>query len=191
MDTYTQEAYHSKVEVLRPDVQQGARRIVEEPLHLLLRQTDGNPTSWLAKRELFLKHGGCADHIFIQDYILELGLAAEGAMCVSPVPLFIAPESDAARVSANEEQTSHDLNMALAEFFRREPDCLSTYGKVALKRAYSRAWRFLKKKKVCMFEKCRYFTLYLMSKMGLLKPSVATIEAAAYPFRDYAKVRSQ
>lgn len=188
-EMYTPEAYQKRVENLRDQAVKSARRLETDPLSLLLRQTDGNPTPWMARRECFLKYGGCAEHIFIQDYILELGLAAQGAACVSDVPLFIMPESDPTRVSANVAQTSHDLNMAVAELFRREPSLVPRYGKEALQRVTSRSWRFAKKQKASFIDKVMCFSLYVMAKVGWYACTVQAIEKTAYPFRRYAQVR--
>ena len=153
------------------------------PLDYVIRRAHNNPTSWIATRDAVIKTGGCANHIFIQDYILELCLAAQGSAGIWPGPIFVYPRTDPNRNTANKAQILHDLNMALAEFFRRRPDRLREYGLLAAKRATGRAWKFAKRNKVPCDLRFNSFAQYLGVRVGLIRPSIELFESTTRSFR--------
>ena len=153
------------------------------PLDYVIRRAHNNPTSWIATRDVVIKTGGCANHIFIQDYILELCLAAQGSAGIWPGPIFVYPRTDPNRNTANKAQVLHDLNMALAEFFRRRPDRLREYGLLAAKRATGRAWKFAKRNKVPCDLRFNSFAQYLGVRVGLIRPSIELFESTTRSFR--------
>jgi len=108
-----------------------------------LRRAQSNPTCWLAKTDLVRRAGGCDPAVFIQDYSLELRLThLAQAIAYTPRPLFIAPVAAAGRLSDNEAQILHDLNMAMAGFLESHPDLAPTYRRMAYRRCLSRAWNW-------------------------------------------------
>ena len=126
---------------------------------------------------------------FIQDYILELTLAAQGSAGIWPGPTFLYPHADVERLSANKAQILHALNMALAELFRRRPEQLAEYGFVAAKRATGRAWRFASRHQAPWSIKLRTFLWYLGVRARFVKPRPHLIEATAVAFHGGSLIR--
>ena len=174
-----------------------ARRGIEDlepqvwpyPLDFVIRRAHMNPTAWIATRDTVTKTGGCADHIFIQDYILELGLAAQGSAGIWPGPIFVYPRSDPNRNTANKAQILHDLNLALAEFFRRQPEWLGEYGFRAAKRATGRAWKFAQRNRAPLSVRFKSLSQYLGVRAGVIRPSIELFEATGQAFRKGFSIR--
>ena len=168
---------------IRSDIDDLDPLVWDHPLDYVIRRAHNNPTSWIATRDAVIKTGGCANHIFIQDYILELCLAAQGSAGIWPGPIFVYPRTDPNRNTANKAQVLHDLNMALAEFFRRRPDRLREYGLLAAKRATGRAWKFAMRNKVSRDLRFNSFAQYLGVRAGLIRPSIELLESTTRSFR--------
>ena len=105
-----------------------------------LQRSRTNPTSWLATADLVRRSGGCDPHVFIQDYSIELRLmylAKKAAW--SPRHIFLCPKEPPNRLSGNEAQILHDMNMALATFLDEHPLPLPLKF-LAYRRALRRCW---------------------------------------------------
>ena len=187
--TITLQSINDTVDRLRPGVEDRHPLAWRKPLEHVIRRSYSNPTSWIATRDAVVSTGGCATHIFIQDYILELTLAAQGTAGIWPGPIFLYPRADAERLSANKAQILHDLNMALAELFRRRPEQLPEHGFVAAKRATGRAWRFASRHQAPWSIKLRTFLWYLGVRARFVKPSPRLIEATAVAFHGGSLIR--
>lgn len=160
------------------------------PLEYVIQHSRGNPTSWIATSDTVARIGGCAKHIFVQDYIMELSLAAQGSAGVWPGPTFLYPMEDETRVSAHKAQILHDLNKALAEAFRRNPEKMSKYGLQAAKRATGRAWHFARREKgvssALLIKSLIWFTGV---RVGLIKFSPKLFEATTEIFQNQTDIR--
>jgi len=108
-----------------------------------LRRAQSNPTCWLAKTDLVRRAGGCDPAVFIQDYSIELRLMyLAQKVAYTSRPIFIAPAAAAGRLSDNEAQILHDLNMAMAGFLAAYPDLPSQHRRKAYQRCLGRAWNW-------------------------------------------------
>ena len=174
---------------VRPQIENLEPEVWPDPLKFVINRAHMNPTAWVATRDAVVKTGGCADHIFIQDYILELCLAAQGSAGIWPGPVFVYPRSDPNRNTANKAQILHDLNLALAEFFCRHPELLAEYGFRAAKRATGRAWKFAYRNRVPLSVRCKLLSQYLGVRTGVVKPSTALLEATAQAFKQGFTIR--
>lgn len=111
-----------------------------------LRRSNSNPTCWLAETDLVRRAGGCDPAVFIQDYSIELRLMyLARAAAYTPRPIFIAPAVAAGRLSDNEAQILHDINMAMAGFLEAYPDLPRRYRRLAFRRCFGRAWAWARR----------------------------------------------
>ena len=173
----------------RPQIEDLEPQVWREPLEFVINRAHMNPTAWVATRDAVVKTGGCADHIFIQDYILELCLAAQGSAGIWPGPVFVYPRSDPNRNTANKAQILHDLNLALAEFFCRQPEHLAEYGFRAAKRATGRAWKFAHRNRVPLSVRSKALSQYLGVRAGMVRPSIDLLEATGQAFKQGFTIR--
>ncbi len=121
--------------VLRPDA-----------FEKTLRRAQSNPTCWLVETALLRRAGGCDTAVFIQDYSLELKIThLARAVAYTPRPLFVAPEAAAGRLSDNEAQILHDLNMAMAGFLETTPGLSVAQTMKAYRRCFGRAWSWARR----------------------------------------------
>ena len=173
----------------RADTRNLVSSVWPNPLQHVIHRSHGNPTSWIAARDTVARIGGCAEHIFIQDYIMELSLAAQGSAGIWPGPIFLYPKDDVTRVSANKAQILHDLNMALAEMFRRRPEVMEKYGFQAAKRATGRAWHFARRNRVSRSLMIQSFLDFCGVRVGLTAATTKLFESTAQVFHDGFSIR--
>ncbi|MFZ2007202.1 MAG: glycosyltransferase family 2 protein, partial [Stellaceae bacterium] len=105
-----------------------------------LQYTQGNPTSWLARAERVRRAGGCDERVFVQDYSIVLRMAAYGGFARLEEPLFLAPREMPDRMSANQAQVLHDLNLTLVHFLGEQPGVPRRLARLGFARAAARAW---------------------------------------------------
>lgn len=155
---------------------QADTEIVSDPVKESLRNAKTTPSSWLGRRDVVEKSGGCNPKIFVQDYSFELALAALGPFVKTHAPIFYAPQELGERLSGNEAQTLHDINMAVADFVRDHPDLSYRHKRYALTRTTARASRWAKRYGLWG----SYFKFSLLKTLGrlkLLKPSADIMRA--------------
>ena len=87
-------------------------------LQIALRRAITNPSVWIARRDLLCRLGGSDPGVFIQDYSLELRLAASGPAAWLDTAVMAMPVAAPGRLSGNDAQTLHDVNLALLRFLR-------------------------------------------------------------------------
>jgi hypothetical protein len=86
--------------------------------------------------------------VFVQDYTLALRLARVCRFGVSDTPIVAAPgraELVPDRVSANQAQILHDLNLALLLFIEDSSDLPSYYRRIAWRRIAGRSWKWARR----------------------------------------------
>ncbi len=166
-----------------------ATSIWSNPLQHVISRSHGNPTSWIAARDTVTRTGGFAEHIFVQDYVMELSLAAQGSAGIFPGPIFLYPEEDTKRVSSNKAQILHDLNMALGEVFRRWPELMDQHGFHAAKRATGRSWNFARRNRVPRLMQIRTFLNFVGVRLGFVKWSPEFFESTAKVFHEGFAIR--
>jgi hypothetical protein len=93
----------------------------------------------MARRDAIQSIGGSDEGVFIQDYSIELKMAARGNVAVIPGAIARIGH-DAGQLSNNEAQTLHDCNAALVRFLAQNPHIPSKLRRLALKRTAGRAW---------------------------------------------------
>ncbi|MCG8510383.1 MAG: glycosyltransferase [Rhodospirillales bacterium] len=121
---------------------------VDHPLDLLVRGSlFGNPSSWLARRDLLLAAGGSDPTVFIQDVSVTLRMAARAAFAVLDYPVFLSPHEDDGRLSGNKAQILHDINRAYANFFTEHSYLSAAMRYQAAKRLTGRAWKWAKRQR--------------------------------------------
>lgn len=128
------------------EVDAGAWRLEPDPLRASLRCARTTPSSWLALMERVRACGGCDPGLFIQDYSIELRLAAQpGGRAMVETMGFWAPEARDGRLSNNQAQTLHDCNAAVLRFLRDHPELSPALRRFGLKRAAGRAWAWARR----------------------------------------------
>lgn len=120
--------------------------VLAKPFERSLRRAHSNPSCWMARTDLVRSTGGCDVQVFTQDYSLELRLTFRArAVAYTPRPLFVAPEAAAGRLSDNEAQILHDLNMAMAGFLETTPGLSVAQTMKAYRRCFGRAWSWARR----------------------------------------------
>jgi hypothetical protein len=140
-----------------------------------------NPTSWLAKREIVQAVAGCDEGVFVQDYSLELKLAATAEIVRLDRCLFLAPAEAPGRLSDSEAQTLHDVNLAVTRFLRHNPHLPRDIKKYGMRRVASRAWKWARRhdKKTFLSKE---FALSILTRCYLLEADTLFENAVCTPF---------
>ena len=119
---------------------------IERPLQRLIEgHFFGNPSHWLARRDLLLAVGGCDPRLFVQDVSIELRLAARSGFALVDYPVFLSPSAVGSRLSDNQLQTLHDLNRAYANFCAEHAELSPSLCRKAAQRLTGRAWRWARR----------------------------------------------
>jgi hypothetical protein len=154
-----------------------------------LRNAQTNPTCWMAKRQLVNAVGGCDPAFFIQDYSIELRLAAAGSVAEIDAELFKAPIDPAGRASANEAQILHDMNGALVNFLIEYADRLpADLRRLGMNRATGRAWLWAKRHGGGGYLSAA-FGYRMRARLGMLQPSATVRDRLGRTFRETGSVR--
>lgn len=139
---------------------------LEDPLRVLLRNPDFNPSCLLFRREMLSLIDGCDERIFLQDYSLGLRLAYLGPVARTNALVAYQPTVAAGRLNRNLDQTLHDTNLALYYLLKDFPDLGRRHRVQALRRAAGRAWLYGRRQGVVKTFSARGLRL-LLSKYAL------------------------
>jgi glycosyl transferase family 2 len=153
-----------------------------------LQYTQGNPSSWLARTERVRRAGGCDERVFVQDYSIVLRMAAYGGFARLEEKLFLAPAEMPDRMSANQAQVLHDLNLTLVHFLGEQPGVPRRLARLGFARAAARAWAWARRrggKGIGSPE----FRLMCGARLGLLPPSPENLRATCAPFAATNRIR--
>jgi hypothetical protein len=112
--------------------------VLHDLLPATLRKAQTQPSVWLAPRAV-LAEAGSELRVFVQDYALELRLAAQGPAARLDAPV-VRIGRHPGQLSSNEAQVLHDVNAALLHFLAERPDLDPRLRRYALQRAAGRAW---------------------------------------------------
>ncbi|HEV2188814.1 MAG TPA: glycosyltransferase family A protein [Stellaceae bacterium] len=160
----------------------------DDMLRRSLHRAQTNPTCWLARGETVRRSGGCDERVFIQDYSIELRLAAQGAFARVPEGLFRSPREAPGRLSDNQAQTLHDMNLALAHFINERPELPRGLARLGFSRAAARASTWARRrggKGIGSPE----FRLMCGARLRLLPPSPENLRATCAPFAATNRIR--
>lgn len=160
----------------------------DDMLRRCLLRAQTNPSSWLARAEAVRRTGGCDERVFIQDYSIELRLAAVSRMARLDEPIFLLAGAIPGRLSDNQAQTLHDMNLALANFFAERPDLPRNLARLGFVRAAARAWGWARRRGGKGFGS-REFRLVCGARLGLLPPSPANLRATCAVFTETNSIR--
>src|SRR6185437_5757323 len=152
------------------------------------RRAQTNPTAWLARAELVRRIGGCDTRVFIQDYSIELRLAAKSGFAHVDTQIYLSPMSREGRLSGNEAQILHDMNLALAYFLSDHPDVPPELRRYAFARAAGRAaaWARRRARKGPF---SMDFVRYLGARTGIMPPSFENCRATCRIFSETNEIR--
>jgi hypothetical protein len=153
-----------------------------------LRRAHTTPSAWLARADTVRRAGGCDERVFIQDYSIELRLAALGPFARLEETIFLAVEALPGRLGGNQAQALHDLNLALAYFVADHPALQRALARAAFIRAAGRAWAWARRRggKTML---SREFGRVCGARSGLLPPSPANFRASCAIFAETAPIR--
>jgi hypothetical protein len=160
----------------------------DDALRRSLVRARTNPSTWLARAATVRCVGGSDERVFIQDYSIELRLAAQGALARLHEPVTRGPADAADRLSDNEAQTLHDMNLALAHFISERPDLPRDLASLGFTRAATRAWAWARRRGGKSFTS-REFRLMAGARLGLLQPSAANLHATCDAFTATNSIR--
>lgn len=153
----------------------------DDILRRALERAQTNPSAWLARAEIVRASGGSDERVFIQDYSIELRLAALGAFARLHEPIFASPTELPGRLSDNQAQILHDMNMALAHFLSERPGLPRDLARLGFVRAAARAWAWARRRGGKGIGS-REFRLACGARLGLLAPSPKNLRATCTPF---------
>lgn len=156
-----------------------ARR--DDMLRHSLRRAQTTPSAWLARAESIRASGGCDARVFVQDYSIELRLAAQGAFAQLDEPVYLAPATMPGRLSDNQAQTLHDMNLALAYFIAERPDLPGRLARLGFARAALRAWAWARRRGGKGFASAD-FRRACGARLGILPPTPANLRATCAAF---------
>lgn len=160
----------------------------DDILRRSLQRAQANPSGWLARAQAVRACGGCDEHVFIQDYSVELRLAAQGPFARLHQPIFASPSELPGRLSDNQAQTLHDMNLALAHFLVERPELPRDLARLGFLRAAARAWAWARRrggKGITSPE----FRLLCGARLGLLVPTAANLHATCRTFTETNFIR--
>ena len=152
-----------------------------DALRRSLARAQTNPSTWLARAEAVRRSGGCDERVFIQDYSIELRLAAQGAFAQLHEPVIRSPAAADDRLSDNQAQILHDMNRALAHFLAEHPNLSRDLARLGFSRAASRAWSWARRRGGRGVAS-REFLLVCGARLGILSPTAANLHAACRAF---------
>ena len=153
-----------------------------------LRRAQASPSHWMFEARLLPQIRGCDPGVFIQDYSLELEIALASKVAIARGPLLRIPASAPGRLSDNEGQILHDINLALLRFLRRHPELPGKLRRFALQRAVQRAasWAFRRGGASLLHP---VSLLRVPAALGLLKPDLAVQKQVCDVFRATHPIR--
>jgi glycosyltransferase involved in cell wall biosynthesis len=160
----------------------------DDMLRRCLLRAQTNPSAWLARADTVRRCGGCDERVFIQDYSIELRLAAVSRVARLDEPIFLLAAEIPGRLSDNQAQVLHDMNLALANFVAERPDLPRSLARLGFVRAAARAWAWARRhggKGVGS----REFRLVCGARLGLLPPSPENLRATCAAFAETNFIR--
>lgn len=160
---------------------------IESPLDISIRRSTVNPSLWMARRDVIERVGPCDPHIFIQDYSIELKLAADGPLAELMGHTVAFPETAQGRLTDNKAQILHDVSLAAIRFARQTRNLPARYRNIALKRAAKRAVSWTTRHG--SGSALALQIIYLKAMFGLAQPTEDLEAALCRPFREHGKVR--
>ena len=161
---------------------------VDDALRRSLHRAQTNPSAWLARTAAVRRSGGCDERVFIQDYSIELRLAAQGGFARLREPVFLMPAAAPGRLSDNQAQILHDMNLALAHFLAERPDLPRDLARLGFTRAAVRAWAWARRRGHRGVAS-REFLLACGARLGILRPTAANLHATCRAFAATHPVR--
>jgi len=160
----------------------------DDILRRSLARAQTNPSAWLARADAVRASGGSDERVFIQDYSIELRLAAQGAFACLHEPIFASPTELPGRLSGNQAQILHDMNLALAHFVSERPDLPRDLARLGFVRAATRAWAWARRRGGKGFTSPE-FRQVCGARLGLLAPSAANLHATCRAFTETNSIR--
>jgi glycosyltransferase involved in cell wall biosynthesis len=153
-----------------------------------LRRAQASPSHWMFEAALLPRIGGSDPGVFIQDYSLELEIVLATKVAIRQEPMLMIPAAAPGRLSDNEAQTLHDINLALLRFLRRHPEISAKLRRYALQRAVQRAasWAFRRGNAHFLHP---VSLLRIPAVLGLLTPNLALQEKVCAVFRTTHPIR--
>jgi glycosyltransferase involved in cell wall biosynthesis len=160
----------------------------DDILRRSLARAQTNPSAWLARAAVVRASGGSDERVFIQDYSIELRLAAQGAFARLHEPIFASPTQLPGRLSDNQAQILHDINLALAHFLAERPDLPRDLARLGFGRAATRAWAWARRRGGKGFVSPE-FRRVCGARLGLLAPTAANLHATCSAFTETNSIR--
>jgi glycosyltransferase involved in cell wall biosynthesis len=161
---------------------------LDDTLRRSLHRAQTNPSAWLARADVVRRSGGCDERVFIQDYSIELRLAEQGPFARLSEPVFLAPRANPGRLSDNQAQILHDMNLALAHFIAERPDLSRDLARLGLLRAAARAWAWARRHGGKGFAS-REFRRVCAARLRLLQATPANLQATCAAFAETNSIR--
>lgn len=156
-------------------------------LRRALRRAVTNPTLWIARTDLLQRLGGCDEGVFVQDYSAELRLAVSGPAARVDAAIMAMPAQAPGRLSANDAQTLHDVNLALLRFLRGQPGLSAGLRRFALRRAVGRARKWAHRHGGG--SQPALLLAAILARAGWLQPTPRLEALVCAPFRQSGQVR--
>ena len=171
------------------DASEGAVTLRADALRRTLRRAQTTPSAWLATAAVVTRAGGCDPGVFVQDYSIELRIARYTGFGHLAAPVFLAPDQAPGRLSEQEAQTLHDINLAICHFLQDQPDLPLSERRYALSRILARAWRWRRRHEPGLPLLSSEFRRVLAGRFGRFPRDAALIDAACSTFRRSHAIR--
>jgi glycosyltransferase involved in cell wall biosynthesis len=161
----------------------------DDMLRRSLHRAQTNPSAWLGRAAAVRASGGCDERVFIQDYSIELRLAARSRSARLDERIFLSPAAIPGRLSDNQAQILHDMNLALANFVAEHPDLPRGLARLGFVRAAARAWAWARRRGGKGMGS-REFRRVCGARLGLLAPTPANLLATCAAFTETNSIRT-
>jgi len=123
-----------------------APRRIDEPLRLVLRNAQFNPTQILVRTATLRAVGGCDERVrHSQEYGLALRLAAHWPFLHLPLPMAFQLTGLADSLSSHEGRQLQRVTRAVGHFLADHPDLAPGLRRFALRRVAGRAWLYARR----------------------------------------------
>jgi glycosyltransferase involved in cell wall biosynthesis len=160
-----------------------------DSLERTLRRAQTTPSAWLACTATVRAAGGCDPRVFIQDYSIELRLARQTGFAHLAAPVFLAPSAAPGRMSEQDAQTLHDINLAVCNFLADHPDLPPQLRRYATQRVLGLAWTWRRRRGDGRSLGSAEFRRHIIGRLGWLPEGERLTEAACGPFRATHPIR--
>jgi glycosyltransferase involved in cell wall biosynthesis len=144
--------------------------------------------TWLVRRTLFERAGGCDERVFIQDESLPLRLCLHARRFIDLREVVTYVPAGGEHLSENKAQQHHDRFFAYYLFLGDTPALTEGQRRAVYRKCVSSAWKSAREGRLSPV-KLRFLARYLASRLGRDRPDDTALRDIARYFADLPGVR--